>query len=416
MTKPLREHPEGVTAQRLLAAQDPGLEAHHARFGRVPVGATRNLISAVGEAGLTGRGGAGFPTARKLASVRSRMCAVVANGAEGEPLSHKDATLLRRAPHLVLDGLQLAADALGADEAYLYLPRDLAPSAHSALEERRVDGCDRRRVTVVHAVDGFIAGEESAVLRRIAGGPGLPRDRLVPVSTSGLGGRPTLVNNVETLAHVALIAPYGPTWFRSMGDTDAPGSMLITVSRPVGRPTVLEVPTGARLKDVLARWGATDPQTVRAVLIGGYHGTWLPIAACADARLSRTGLAASGAGPGAGIVHVLPVDACGLARTADIITYLAEQSARQCGPCRNGLPLLGRLFDDLAYGHVDDALLDEIDRLLALVTGRGACRHPDGTARLGSSALSAFARDIAEHRAGRCEAVVGAGREYGDPT
>ncbi len=392
--------------RRLFAAQGPGLNEHHARFGRLPTGAAETLIPSLVQAGLTGRGGAGFPTGRKIASVTGRKAVVIANGAEGEPLSRKDAVLMARAPHLVLDGLQLASEAVGAAKAYLYLPTHVAPTARFAIDERAAAGLNERRVIVVEAPDTFVAGEESAVVRHIEGGPALPRDRVVPTSISGVRGKPTLVNNVETLAHVALIARYGHHWFRSVGDAADPGTMLITLSGALARRSVVELPTGMPLSDVLAHSGVTDLRTVRAVLIGGYHGSWIPTAALIGARLSRAGLACLGATPGAGIVHTLPMNECGLSRTADIIAYLAEQGAQQCGPCRNGLPVLAQLFDDLAYGRVDDFALDELHRMLGLIDGRGACRHPDGTVRLARSALGTFASDITHHRAGRCNAAL----------
>jgi NADH:ubiquinone oxidoreductase subunit F (NADH-binding) len=168
----------------------------------------------------------------------------------------------------------------------------------------------------------------------------------------------------------------------------------------------MEVPTGTPLINVMARGGISDLHDVRAVLVGGYHGSWISTADVSRARLSRVGLAPFGASPGAGVVHVLPIDECGLAHTADIVAYLAEQSAGQCGPCRNGLPELAELFDELAYAPVDDGLLDELQRMLGMVDGRGACRHPDGTVRLARSALQTFAGDITHHRAGRCDAAL----------
>lgn len=400
--------PDPPMANRLFAARGPELREHHARFGRIPAATAANLISALQLAGLTGRGGAGFPTGRKMASVSGRKSVVIGNGAEGEPLSRKDAVLMSRAPHLVLDGLQVAAEAVGAQELYLYLPKHVAPTARHAIGERVAAGVDQRSVRVIEAPDTFIAGEESAVVRRIEGGRAVPRDRTVPTSLSGVKGRPTLVNNVETLAHVALIARCGPQWFRSVGDPATPGSMLITVSGGASRPAVTEIPCGTTLPEVLARAGIDDLSTVRAVLVGGYHGTWIPASAIAGVRLSRAGLAPFGASPGAGIVHVLRTDECGLGRTADIVAYLAGQSAQQCGPCRIGLPLMAQLFDDLAYGRADDVALVELDRLLDVVDGRGACRHPDGTVRLAASALSAFGGDIAAHKVGRCEAAFAA--------
>ena len=341
-----------------------------------------------------------------MASIAGRRPVVIGNGAEGEPLSSKDATLLTRAPHLVLDGLHAAATAVHADTVYLYLSARTAPAARSAIAERTAAGLDRHRVIVVDAPDTFVAGEESSVVSRIEGRPAIPRDRTRLTTICGVRGRPTLVNNVETLAHVALIARYGPQWFRQFGDADEPGTMLVTLSGALPRPGVVELPTGTPLTEVLARGGLPNPHTVGAVLIGGYHGTWIPATAVTGARLSRAGLSPCGASPGAGIVHVLHADQCGLARTADILAYLAEQGAGQCGPCLNGLPRLARMFDELAYCRVDDDVLDELHRMLALVDGRGACRHPDGTVRLARSALDTFADDLADHRVGRCTAAL----------
>ena len=376
------------------------------RFGTLPEAAGLELIQSLDQAGLSGRGGAGFPAGRKIASVTGRGPVVVANGAEGEPLSRKDAVLLTQAPHLVLDGLDTAAGAVGADKVYLYVPSHVVPAVTYALEERRGAGLDRYKITVVEAPDTFVAGEESAVVRRIEGGPALPRDRKVFTAISGVRGRPTLVNNVETLAHLALILRFGPRWFRSVGDQADPGSMLVTLSGAVNNRRVIEVPTGTLLTGLIIRSGATDPRHVRAVLVGGYHGSWIPAAAFAGTRLSRAGLASLGASPGAGIIHALAANECGLARTADIAAYLADQSARQCGPCRNGLPRLAQLLNDLAYSRVDDALLNEVRRVAGLIDGRGSCRHPDGTARLVRSALDTFATDIEHHRHGRCDAAL----------
>ena len=402
-TPPLTHPP---VERRLLAARGPGLAEHHRRFGARAPFSGENLIASLQSAGLTGRGGAGFPTGRKIASVTGRRPVVIGNGAEGEPLSGKDATLLTRAPHLVLDGLHAVAEAIGADTVYLYVPERVSSAVGSAITERVDAGLDERPVTIVTAPEAFIAGEESAVISRIEGGPAMPRDRRRLATTCGVRGRPTVVDNVETLAHVALIARYGPRWFRSVGDPHEPGTMLITLSGALPRRGVVELPTGAPLTQVLGRGGLTDPRTMGTVLLGGYHGTWIPMTALPGVRLSRPGLAHLGASPGAGVVHVLPADRCGLVRTADILAYLAEQGARQCGPCRNGLPRLARLFDALAYQRVTDDLLDETHHMLGLVDGRGACRHPDGTVRLARSALDAFADDLTAHRAGRCTATL----------
>ncbi len=390
---------------RLFAADGPGLAEHQRRYGPLPEVAGPELISLLEQAGLSGRGGAGFPTARKFAAITGPKPVVIGNGAEGEPLSRKDAVLLTRAPHLVLDGLDAAADAVNADKVYLYLHAKSMPAASKALDERRAAGLDRHAVSLVEAPDTFVAGEESAAIRHVEGGPALPRDRTVIAAVSGVRGRPTLVNNVETLADIGLIARYGPDWFRSVGDDADPGSMLVTLSGALADTGVTEIATGTLVTDLIGRSGGTDPRSLRAVLVGGYHGTWIPSSALEGLRLSRTSLKSVGASPGAGIIHALGVNECGLARTAEIADYLAGESARQCGPCRNGLPRLAELLGDLAHRRVDDAVVKEIRRVTRLVDGRGSCRHPDGTARMIRSALVAFASDIDQHRHRSCEAA-----------
>lgn len=385
----MTNHPVPPEMPRLLATQEPTLTAHHLQFGTAPKIPAPELISLLDAAGLSGRGGAGFPAGRKIAAVTGRKPVVVGNGAEGEPLSRKDAVLLTNAPHLVLDGLDLAASAVEADKVYLYVPANVMPAITRTLTERRAAGLDRFTVSLVEAPNTFVAGEESALIRRIEGGPALPRDRTVVTAISGVRGQPTLVNNVETLAHIALIARFGPHWFRSVGSRDNPGSMLVTLSSAAAKPQVVEIPASAPMADLIPH-----PQSVRAVLVGGYHGTWVPVRA-----LNST------AASGVGIVHTLRSDECGLVRTAEIVDYLAGQSARQCGPCRTGLPRMAELLGKLAYERAENTHLRELRRLLGLVDGRGACRHPDGTARMLRSALQTFAADIEHHQHRSCEAA-----------
>jgi len=358
------------------------------RFG------AEGLIALLREAGLTGRGGAGFPVWRKVAAVAEagRVPVVIGNGSEGEPASAKDRVLLSYRADLVLDGLQTVAGALGARTAHLYLPAALAPRLEARVRARR----DPIAVTITVAPDRFVAGEASAVANAVAGRAALPSDRVVRLSRSGVGGAPTLVQNVETLAHVALIARRGAAWFREAGTAAEPGTFLATVGGAVARPGVLEAGYGVTLAELVdGAGGATAP--IQAVLMGGYHGAWVP--ARPELPVSRAGLAGYSASPGAGVVHVLPADACGLAETARIAGYLADQVAGQCGPCVNGLPRLADTLTQLTRGRPKGA---EVARLAALVDGRGACHHPDGTVRLIRSSLTLFAADVDAHRAGRC--------------
>jgi NADH:ubiquinone oxidoreductase subunit F (NADH-binding) len=395
------------TDRRLLAGDGPAdLDQHVRRFGPLPGTDGRAIRDAVAAAGLTGRGGAGFPTYRKMAAVTEaaisrRRPVVIANGAEGEPASGKDRTLLARAPHLVLDGLVLAARAVGATRAHVYVPRSVVDGVSRALAEPR---CDAVPISLHVAPDAFVAGEESAVVSAIAGGPAAPTGTTVRVSERGLDGRPTLVQNVETLAHLALIARYGAGWFRRLGTEAEPGGFLATVTGPVRFPGVYEAPYSTTIGALLeAAGGVTEP--IQAVLVGGYHGAWVP----ADHALpiSRAGLARFGATPGAGVVVPLAATTCGLAASARILGYLAGQSAGQCGPCVNGLPRLADTFTALARRTRGDQLVAEVERLAAVVSRRGACKHPDGTARFIRSSLRAFAPDVAAHLAGWCLVEAG---------
>jgi NADH:ubiquinone oxidoreductase subunit F (NADH-binding) len=358
------------------------------------------------DSGLTGRGGAGFPIGRKLAAVARNAArsgaVVIANGAEGEPASSKDRYLLIHAPHLIFDGLLLAGRAVGVVESYLYAPQDLLDYLEQSVGQRT----DLPVIGFVAAPDAFVAGQETAVIAAVEGRAALPRTAPPAVFKRGVRGLPTLVQNVETLAHLGLIARYGVEWFRSVGQPADPGTRLITVSGAVARAGVYETSTGDTLGSLLAlAGGASEP--VQALLVGGYHGGWVPwTAATAALPYTPSDLAPFSAAPGAGVVIALPGSRCGLQATADITSYLAGQSAGQCGPCRNGLPTLAGHLNTLAYGQPPASLPREIARICGLVDGRGACAHPNGTVRLVASSLRAFDNEIRHHRNGGCTATT----------
>ncbi|MDQ1551557.1 MAG: hypothetical protein QOD50_979, partial [Actinomycetota bacterium] len=321
---------------------------------------------------------------------------VIANGAEGEPRSLKDETLLRDAPHLVIDGLLAAAAVVHAGTMYLYTTAQSLPSVRRAISERD----DARAIRVVEAPDTFISGEASAVVNAISNGVALPTDKTVRLTTSGLKQRPTLVQNVETLAHVALVARYGSAWFREVGSNRDPGTRLVTVSGAVPADRVLEVPGDTPVRDILRACGATDDD-IAAVLVGGYHGAWLS-GNDLSVGLSPAALASHGAHPGAGILYALAADQCGLRASAEIVRYLANESAQQCGPCMFGLPEMARLLERIASGDPDRRLARELASVSESVVGRGSCHHPNGTTRLVLSALDAFSPDVQAHLTGRC--------------
>ncbi len=355
------------------------------------------LIDTVAAAGLRGRGGAAFPTATKLRAVARRRGrhALVVNGAESEPLSAKDRTLLELAPHLVIDGALLAAEAAGAREVILAV-KDAAWEAqaavHRALGERR----DAGRVRLQSLTPAYLAGEESALLHGLNGGPVKPT--IVPPGPyeRGLRGRPTLVANVETLAHLALIARYGADWFRELGTADHPGSALVTIGGAVERPGVYETALGTPIATLIG--GAGERHTaLRAVLIGGYSGSWLDGAGL-TATFDNAALRAHGAATGAGIVTALDVEACPVAEVARIVRWMTDQNAGQCGPCVHGLGAITDAVVSLAAGTAAPNAMTVLDRWCDQVEGRGACHHPDGVVRFLRSALIVFAAEFNDHR------------------
>jgi NADH:ubiquinone oxidoreductase subunit F (NADH-binding) len=380
------------------------LRAHLAAHGPVPAMNAHAVAQLATDSGVTGHGGAGFPLYRKLEAVlaaRGRAI-VVANGAEGEPASAKDRWLLTRRPHLVLDGLQLVARATKATDAYLYVNHRVpVATLADVLAERRRAGLDPVSVTIVTAPEAFISGEESALVSHLSGGVALPRFKSPRVTERGVRGRPTLVSNVETLALLALIARRGAGWFRAMGTAEAPGTMLLTVGGAVRGPGIVEAGHGTPLVDVLDLAGGPSAR-LQAVLLGGYHGTWLSTDEFASARLSRADLAPLGGSPGAGVVVAVAEGTCGLAEMSRVMSYLAQESAGQCGPCLNGLPRIADQVKSLALKGGDRRAVDEMLRLGQLVVGRGACHHPDGSMRFLRSGLRVFAGEVELHLAGRC--------------
>lgn len=391
-----------------MAELDAHLEAHG------PLDLRRHAPSQIIElahaSGLRGHGGASFPTAVKMRAVASRRKpkVLVANGTEGEPASHKDRALLRETPHLVLDGAALAARAVDARQAIIAVcetdERGLR-SMERALEQRQ-----RRRLAdeppfqLVRTPARYLSGQESALVNRLSGGPGLPTFGARPFER-GVRDRPTLVQNVETLAHLALLARHGASWFRQLGTDQAPGSTLLTVSGAVTAPGVYEVDPAMPLAELLESVGAT--RQLAAVLIGGYFGSWLPAESVSQVRLAAEDLRRFGAALGAGVLVALPRDACPVAETSRVADYFLAEAAGQCGPCVNGLAAIAHTVQQIATGTADRGAEEDLARFTSELPGRGACQHPDGAVRFISSSLGTFEAEFADHaRHGPCESCA----------
>ena len=387
---------------RLLAGVRPdgqplGWAEHLAVHGPLPdLGrrALRRHAEVLAGAGLRGRGGAGFPTARKLLAAERRGGLLVANGTEGEPASRKDEALLQLSPHLVLDGAQLAGALMSAAEVVLGLHSGSA--ARGAVEHALAVRADALPVRIVEVPHRYVSGEASALTRAALGGPALPQVHDEPLAVRGPQRKPVVVLNVESLAGLALLLRHGPDWYGSVGEPDEPGTLLLTVTAGDVRGQVLEVPLGLPLGQALSAVGVRA-RDLQAVLVGGFFGSWLPVDPALP--LSHRGLAAAGGVLGAGMVLGLEHGECGLRSTAEVLHYLAGQSAGQCGPCVNGMPALSAAFGARVAGQP----APQLDRYLGLLPGRGLCHLPDGAVQLVSSALRVFADDLAHHdRTGGC--------------
>ena len=396
-------------ASRVLAAwHETGradLESHLATHGSVSVprrsdGAWGDrLVRLVDAAGLTGRGGAGFPTARKLQSFRTghHRPLLAVNAMEGEPASLKDRALLSSAPHLVLDGADLVAASIGASEIAVCVADNRADNADAvrvATAERGTAGLGRLPARLILAPGRYVTGEESALVAWLAGGPAHPQFRRDKATPLMIKRKAVLVQSAETLAHVALIARYGPDWFRSVGRADAPGTCLVTVSGPGAKPGVCEVELGTPIARIIEQAGINSP--LGAVLIGGYGGTWIR-AGLLDTPYAPKALSTVGSAVGAGVIAAIAASTCGVAETAAVATYMANESAGQCGPCVFGLHAIAGDMVELARGEGDSQILNRLTHRLGAVDHRGACAHPDGVVRFVRSALDVFAYDVAAH-------------------
>ncbi|MDX3004428.1 NADH-ubiquinone oxidoreductase-F iron-sulfur binding region domain-containing protein [Kribbella solani] len=376
-----------IGVARLLAGLDHGplndLHSHLQTHGPQPQ-LTRDDYTSLAEAvGLRGRGGAAFPVALKLKDLPRRgVEAVVVNGSESEPLSRKDRLLLAQSPHLVLDGAVGLAHALQAPHVLIAVhDHEAATKVREALMERH----DDLAIEVRDTPGRFVAGEARAVLNALEGAQAVPPGRRVLPTRKGYHRRPTFLSNVETFAQLAVLARLGSRGFSSTGVSTEPGTQLLTVAGAVQRPGVIETPTGIPLNTVL-QYVEAEPGPV---LLGGYHGRWLP---------QTDGLTLQRPDVSAGIVLPLGSSTCPLGEVTRVVQWLSSESAGQCGPCVFGLAALVDDFTRLTAG--DPQGWHDAQRHLGLIPGRGACAHPDGSARFLASALEVFGDDVHSHLSG----------------
>jgi NADH:ubiquinone oxidoreductase subunit F (NADH-binding)/ferredoxin len=392
-----------IGAARMTAGLDRmgriDLAAHAEVFGPLPRMSAQQLIEAASQVDLRGQGGAAFPFARKLKAVidaarkTDQPTVVVVNGTEGEPGSFKDKMLMIRSPYLILSGAALVAEAIEAEEIIIGV-------TSNELANRSVEAAIaaepglRSLVRMVQQPERFISGESGALVRGINGKKPVPPGRKTLAAEKGVDDLPTLLSNASTFAQIAVLALLGPERFASVGVPEEPGTVLLSVSGSAKRPAVVECPTGVPLGAVLDICQAPAGD---GVLVGGYHGMWLDSETAYQVPVGREGLASAGSTFGSGIVLPLGDGTCPLGEVSRIASYLAGESAGQCGPCKLGLPSIARALAAIVDGSGGIEALDVARRAAAAVNGRGACSHPDGTTRFVLSALEVFTEDLAAH-------------------
>jgi NADH-quinone oxidoreductase subunit F len=379
------------------------------------------LIEEVKASGLRGRGGAGFPTGRKwefVAERKSEEKYVCCNAAEDEPGTFKDRYLLRRNPHRIIEGVILAAYAIGANEAYLYINgnfRDELRLMAGALEEARKAGYWGDRVLggpyslslkIARSPGTYVAGEETALLEVIEGRSATPRQKppYYP-AVHGLFGKPTLVNNLETLCNVPEIIRRGASGFSSVGSASSPGTMIFTVTGDVNRPGLYERPLGAlTVREIIDQCaqGLSGSGRLKAVYPGGPSNNLIPAAKC-DVPLDFDSLKAVGSGLGTGAVIAMAEETCMVERSLHYSGFFMKESCGQCPPCKLGTAHLTEILQRIESGEGDEKDVEQVGQVCGMIKGRGYCYLLTGAALAVESAFNNFKEEFLAHvRERRC--------------
>lgn len=360
------------------------------------------ILDAVQESGLTGRGGAGFPVGRKWTLAAHGSAAeryVVCNGGEDEPGSHKDRVLLEFRPHLVLEGALLCAAAIQARTVFFYInehyKQGMARLTQSVAEAGAAGFLQDVEVRFVEAPTVYVAGEDSAALEVIEGRAALPRQKPPYPTEQGLWGKPTVVNNVETLANIPGIVRHGPARFRRNGTSERPGTMLFCLGDEVERPGVYELPIGASLLHLLEACGGglKGGRRVKAILPGGPSCAFLS-ADHLDIALDPESLRNAGSSLGCGAMRFIPEGTRMLEVVAEIAKFFQRESCGQCPACRMETNTLALMLERVKVGQGGAALLEQVEKVLDFNRGKGFCAliHMPGPPLL--SAMKLFPEDF----------------------
>lgn len=386
------------------------------------------VIDELKKSGLRGRGGAGFPTGIKWDKVlnhRVKERYFVCNAGEHEPGTFKDRYLLKTLPHQLIEGCLIASYTVQAKASFIYVNHEYHEEQQNlkkALAQAKAEGLLGKNVLGtgvdidLEIFDGhgsYVAGEETAMLESMQGRPAMPRQKPPFYPTDfGLYGKPTLVNNVETLCNIPRILHKGASWFTQVGTEKCPGTMMFSLSGAVNRPGVYEMPMGVMIRDLIEQCGGGVPngRKIKAVFPGG-PAFCMVTADQLDLPMDFDSLKKAGTGLGSAGVIVVDDATCMVAKTLHFSNFFKNESCGQCPPCRMGTMNLASLMTKIEAGEGTQKDLDSMLQLCGFVKGTGYCTLVTGASVLVQSSLKLFRHEYEDHiRLQRCpyqEAPVG---------
>jgi NADH-quinone oxidoreductase subunit F len=415
---------EGILFPKGVVEGQETLDAYRGRGGYQALAkalktAPEEVIQLISQAGLRGRGGAGFPTGKKWALTREgaeQPRYFVMNGGEDEPGSKKDRVLMEYLPHLVVEGVIIAAYAVGAAKAFLYINARYDAAIQSitrALPEAKSSGyCGQNmlgsgyslEIEIIQAPHNYVAGEDTAVLEVIEGKAPLPRQKPPFPVTVGLFGKPTSVNNVETVANVAPIVLHGVEWYRRFGTPESPGTMIFSLGDDVKRPGIYELPYGATLRYLIEACGGgtRDDRKIKAIMPAAPSSAFLP-ADKIDTPLEPNAMREAGSALGCGVVRVISEGTCMVEEVLRVSEFFTAESCGQCPACRMETNTLTALLKKVQQGQGGQAILEQFGKVVAFNKGKGFCNLIAMPGPPIESAIKLFPEDFAAHlNTGRC--------------
>ena len=374
---------------------------------------SEEIINELKESGLRGRGGAGFPTWRKAQftyGAESDVKYIVCNADEGEPGTNKDRVLLSKDPCAILEGMAILGKTVGAHIGYIYLRGEysyireiLLDAIASSIEQNMLgeniqgSGFDFE-IRLASGAGAYVCGEETALFESIEGKRGEPRFRPPFPSITGLFGKPTVLNNVETLANVSMILSEGAEWFKSVGTEGSPGTKLFTVIGNVKHRGIYEFPMGVNLKELIYDYcgGIEDDKPLLAVQAGGASGAYIN-ADQIDIPLDIDFVSDAGGRLGCGTIMVIDTDNCIVDIVLNNTFFFKEESCGKCTPCREGTTRLYDFLEEISLGKGSLATLDKIERLTATMVNASLCGLGRSATVPVTSAISNFREAFIQH-------------------